>query len=135
MQPAAHPPTLPTPSPCPSRRRRRYVGLGCAPLIVNSVEYIGLVSVLDLVADLFVYAAFSNLMSEAERSLAITERLVAPVTDAIGQSSESLSMCSASAGVPLLTALEAFSQGVDSAPKGLHRAMVLGESDASGQLS
>lgn len=88
-----------------------WIGAGNSELIIGSKQYIGIVSVLDLVAYLF------PIPNPWTAGGSLAERLKAPVTSALGSTNESLSLWVESESKPLLVLLELFAKGV-------HRALV-----------
>ncbi|KAJ1457594.1 hypothetical protein M885DRAFT_562941 [Pelagophyceae sp. CCMP2097] len=91
-----------------------WVGAGGVDLAVGPKQYIGIVSVLDLVAHVFRASGYLGThVDEARLAAALQD----PVVQALGESNESLSLWVEQSSSDGLWALELFSKGV-------HRAMV-----------
>jgi CBS domain-containing protein len=97
-----------------------WTGAGGAELIVGGKQYIGIVSVLDLVAFIFRNSASSS-EPPATQEASVHNAITRPVSAAIGCTEESLSLWVEPAGRGVLAAMEQFSKGV-------HRSLVVSPS-------
>lgn len=94
-----------------------WVGAGGAEIVIGNKQFIGIISVLDLIAYIFRESA-------SDDSTQHETELQSPVSSAIGSTDESLSIWIESAHKDVLDAMEQFSKGV-------HRALVLPVDEAS----
>ena len=93
-----------------------WVGAGGVDIIVNDKQYIGIISILDLVSYVFLSSTSPETASVDEAKL--LRALQRPVSSAVGSTDESLSLWVENADKSIMSAMEQFSKGV-------HRALVL----------
>jgi CBS domain-containing protein len=97
-----------------------WAGAGGDDIVVGNKQYIGIISVLDLVAYIFRNSSATSSSEDpsAQETMEMQRVLVRPISSAIGSTDESLSIWIESAQKDVLDAMEQFSKGV-------HRALVL----------